>query len=147
MYCNTRVQKRRVEMISQVQMMLYVVCYFYAGETQLESRNINNRLPLHLGEILHEFVILFFYYFCILFYFLDLNCPWKFEFLLVCILVIFIINPIWHGSGYIFIPLSLLDYILSVTGLRNRDLWRTCMIPNWLFMSPRDSLDHPGSIL
>ena len=27
------------------------------------------------------------------------------------------------------------------------DLWRTWMIPNWLYMSPSDSLDHPGSIL
>ena len=27
------------------------------------------------------------------------------------------------------------------------DLWRTWMIPNWLYMSPSDSPDHPGSIL
>ena len=27
------------------------------------------------------------------------------------------------------------------------DLWRTLMIPNWLYMSPSDSPDHPGSIL
>ena len=80
----------------------------------------------------------FFHYFCILFHLLDLNCPWKFEFLLVCILVIFIINPIWHGSGYIFIPLSLLDYILSVTGLWNRNLWART------HFSPRDTL-VPGT--
>ena len=27
------------------------------------------------------------------------------------------------------------------------DLWRTWMIPNWLYMSPSDSPDHLGSIL
>ena len=34
------------------------------------------------------------------------------------------------------------QYICSVG-----DLWRTWMIPNWLYMSPSDSPDHPGSIL
>ena len=27
------------------------------------------------------------------------------------------------------------------------DLWRTWMIPNWLYMRPNDCSDHPGSIL
>ena len=58
----------------------------------------------------------------------------------ICKKVLMLLKPVCCKKKQQKVPDQLL-----ISGIG--DLWRTWMIPKWLFTSPSDSFDYPGSIL